>query len=285
MQIHTLETGYFKLDGGAMFGIVPRQLWESKNPPDDKNLCTWSMRCLLVQTERKNILVDTGIGNKQDEKFRAHFEPHGTDTLIGSLANLGLRPEDITDVLLTHLHFDHVGGAVRRDESGELVPTFPKATYWTNERHWKWALDPNPKEAASFLKENILPLQEHKVVSFIDVSDQDVPWLPGIDLRFVYGHTEAMMLPIFTLGEKRIIYAADLVPSTHHISLPWVMSYDVRPLDTLKEKKRLLNEAEDHGDLLLFEHDPKVTGGVLGRNAKGRMVLKKEMSVVDFLHP
>jgi len=284
MQITTIETGFFKLDGGAMFGVVPRQLWERKNPPDTNNMCTWSMRCLLIRTDNRIILVDTGLGNKQDEKFRKHFEPHGTDTLTGSLANLELEPGDITDVLLTHLHFDHVGGAVRRDESGDLIPTFPNATYWTNERHWKWALDPNPREAASFLKENLLPLQEHKVLEFIDVSDQDVNWLPGIDLRFLYGHTEAMMMPIITNGDKRMIYCADLLPSSYHIGLPWVMSYDVRPLHTMSEKKRILNEAMDHGDLLVFEHDPHVQSGVLGKDEKGRIGLEQEVDLRDFFN-
>ena len=283
MKIQILETGYFKLDGGAMFGIVPKPMWERKNPPDEKNLCTWSMRCLLVQTEGRNIIFDTGLGDKQDAKFRSFFEPHGTDSLIGSLQQKGLQPEEITDVFITHLHFDHVGGAISRDESGSLIPTFPNATYWTNEVHWNWALNPNPREAASFLQENILPLKHHNVLSFIDVSDKDVNWLPGIDIRFVYGHTEAMMVPIFTIGDKRIIYCADVLPSSFHIGLPWIMSYDIRPLDTLSEKKKLLEEALDHGDLLLFEHDPKIVAGVLGRNAKGRIVLDHESSIASFL--
>ncbi|NRB61826.1 MAG: MBL fold metallo-hydrolase [Saprospiraceae bacterium] len=283
MKIQILETGYFKLDGGAMFGIVPKPMWERKNPPDEKNLCTWSMRCLLVQTEGRNIIFDTGLGDKQDAKFRSFFEPHGTDSLIGSLQQKGLQPEEITDVFITHLHFDHVGGAISRDESGSLIPTFPNATYWTNEVHWNWALNPNPREAASFLQENILPLKHHNVLSFIDVSDKDVNWLPGIDIRFVYGHTEAMMVPIFTIGDKRIIYCADVLPSSFHIGLPWIMSYDIRPLDTLSEKKKLLEEALDHGDLLLFEHDPKIEGRVLGRNAKGRIVLDHESSIASFL--
>lgn len=283
MTIKTIETGLFKLDGGAMFGVVPRQLWERKNTPDDNNMCTWSMRCLLIQTEDRNILIDTGIGTKQGEKFRKHFEPHGENNLHDSLRAAGLFYEDVTDVLLTHLHFDHVGGAIYRDDSGELVPTFPHATYWTNEVHWNWALDPNPREAASFLPENLLPLQHHGVLEFIDVSEKDVSWMPGIDLRFLYGHTEAMMMPIITVGEKRIIYCADLLPSSFHIGLPWVMSYDVRPLHTMSEKERLLNEALDHGDLLFFEHDPRVNSGILGRNEKGRISLRREMNLEEFL--
>lgn len=282
MKLTTIDTGRFKLDGGAMFGVVPKQLWVRKNPPDDKNMCTWAMRCLLIQTNDRNILIDTGIGDKQDDKFRKHFEPHGDHTLLGSLREAGLHPDDITDVLLTHLHFDHVGGAVRRDESGDLVPTFPEAVYWTNELHWNWALNPNPREAASFLPENLMPLYHHRVLEFIDVSDKDVAWLPGIDLRFLYGHTEAMMMPILTIGDRRLIYCADLLPSSHHLGLPWVMSYDVRPLDTMKEKEKLLHEALDHQDLLFFEHDPMVHSGLLGRNAKGRIVLAEEMSHTQF---
>lgn len=266
-----------------MFGVVPKQLWERKNTPDDNNMCTWSMRCLLIQTEDRNILIDTGIGTKQGEKFRKHFEPHGADNLHDSLREAGLFFEDITDVLLTHLHFDHVGGAIYRDEGGELVPTFPNATYWSNEVHWNWALDPNPREAASFLPENLLPLQHHGVLEFIDVSEKDVSWLPGIDLRFLYGHTEAMMMPIITVGEKRIIYCADLLPSSYHLGLPWVMSYDVRPLHTMSEKERLLNEALDYGDLLYFEHDPRVKSGILGRNEKGRITLRREVGLEEFL--
>lgn len=283
MTIKTIETGLFKLDGGAMFGVVPKTLWERKNAPDANNMCTWSMRCLLIQMEDRNILVDTGIGTKQGEKFRQHFEPHGADSLHDSLREAGLYFEDITDVLLTHLHFDHVGGAIYRDDSGDLVPTFPNATYWSNEVHWNWALDPNPREAASFLPENLLPLQHHGVLEFVDVSEKDVSWLPGIDLRFLYGHTEAMMMPIITVGEKRIVYCADLLPSSYHVGLPWVMSYDVRPLHTMAEKERLLNEALAHGDLLFFEHDPKVSSGILARNEKGRITLRREMGVEEFL--
>lgn len=150
MKLTFLPTGFFKLDGGAMFGVVPKQLWQNLNPPDENNLCTWAMRCLLIETEDRKILVDTGIGDKQDERFRSHFHPHGEDSLLGSLAKEGLEVEDITDVLLTHLHFDHVGGAVKYDKSGRLVPTFPNATYWTSDRHWQWAINPNPREAASF---------------------------------------------------------------------------------------------------------------------------------------
>ena len=166
LKITSIPTGFFKLDGGAMFGVVPRRLWQRTQQPDENNMCTWAMRCLLIETGDRKILVDTGLGDKQDDKFRSHFEPHGTDSLLGSLKNNGYSPEDITDVFLTHLHFDHVGGAVTRNDQGELVPTFPNATYWTNQKHYDWALNPNPRERASFLKENFVPLQEYGVLKF-----------------------------------------------------------------------------------------------------------------------
>jgi len=186
MKIHPINTGFFKLDGGAMFGVVPKTMWKRLNPPDENNLCTWAMRCLLVQDGDKNILIDTGIGNKQDERFRSHFHPHGEDSLLGSLEELGLKAEDITDVLFTHLHFDHSGGAVSKDEEGNLVPTFPKAIYWTNQAHWDWAMNPNPREKASYLKENFVPLLEAGVLEFIDFGGkQEVEW-EGIQLRLLY---------------------------------------------------------------------------------------------------
>lgn len=270
MKLHTIETGFLKLDGGAMFGIVPKRLWQKLNPPDDNNLCTWSMRCLLVETDNRKILIDTGIGDKQDEKFRSHFEPHGDKNLISSLAEKGFQPEDITDVFLTHLHFDHVGGAVKYKD-GKLVPTFPNATYWSNEVHWRWAMEPNDREKASFLKENFVPLQEADVLRFIDVQKDDLEWLPGFKLRFVYGHTEAMMVPILETNGKTLIYCADVIPSSFHIGMPYVMSYDVRPLLTLEEKERILKEGITYGHSLLFEHDPKSVGAALRLDEKGRI--------------
>ncbi|MEM6378872.1 MAG: MBL fold metallo-hydrolase [Bacteroidota bacterium] len=272
MQIHIIETGFFKLDGGAMFGVVPKRLWQGMHAPDDNNMCTWSMRCLLVEMEDRKILVDTGIGNKQDDKFRSHFEPHGDVNLLGSLAAKGFKAEDITDVLLTHFHFDHIGGAVTRSESGDLVPTFPNATYWTNEAHYNWAMDPNPREKASFLKENFVPLAEHKVLKNIAFPTNQINWLPGIDLRLLYGHTEAMMMPILKIADKRIYFGVDLLPSSFHISMPFVMSYDIRPLKTLEEKANLYEEIVDDPDaIVVFEHDPKTVAATLVRNERGRV--------------
>ncbi len=276
ITITSIPTGFFKLDGGAMFGVVPRRLWQRTHPPDENNMCTWAMRCLLIETADRKILVDTGLGDKQNDKFRSHFEPHGTDSLLGSLDKNGLTPEDITDVFLTHLHFDHVGGAVKRDAEGALVPTFPNATYWTNQKHYDWALNPNPREKASFLKENFVPLQEHGVLKFIPVKEGGVEWIPGIKVHFAYGHTEAMMLPEIDQGDHNILYCADLIPSQFHLGKPYVMSYDIRPLVTIKEKTWLLERAINENLVLFFEHDPVLDRAEITLNDRGRHVVKKE---------
>lgn len=267
LQIHTIEQGKFKLDGGAMFGVVPRQLWTKLNTPDDNNMCTWSMRSLLIVDGDRIVLIDTGIGTKQSDKFRSHFEPFGHESYHADLKNLGYSPEDITDVFLTHLHFDHVGGALYYDSQGKVHATYPNAKYWSNELHYQWAIKPNPRESASFLKENILPLQDMGILHMIDVQD-DIKFTDNISVRFLYGHTEAMMMPIIHTAKQRIFYSADLFPSTGHIGLPYVMSYDVRPLDTLKEKAMLFEDFEMN-DLLLFEHDKTVEAATLVKNERG----------------
>lgn len=253
MKLHTINTELFKLDGGAMHGVVPKQLWNKLNPADENNLCTWSMRCLLIEEGNRLVLVDTGIGNKQDNKFFGHYHLHGEDTLEKSIVAAGFSKDDITDVFLTHLHFDHVGGAVSR-YGEKLVPTFKNATYWSNEAHWDWATKPNPREKASFLKENILPLQESGQLKFID-NKQDVSFMEHFKVRFVNGHTESMMLPLLNYKGREILYCADLLPSIHHMPLPWVMGYDTRPLETIKEKELFLNEAASKNWLLYMEHD------------------------------
>jgi len=281
MKFHSIETGKFKLDGGAMFGVVPRQLWSKLNPPDENNMCTWSMRCLLVESGGRKILIDTGMGNKQDERFRSHFEPHGEDDLIQSIKRKGFSAEDITDVLITHFHFDHVGGAVKKDKKGKLIPTFPNATYWSSDAHFDWAMDPNFRERASFLKENFQPLRDSGVMNFIDV-EQDLEWIEGIKLKFMFGHTEAMMLPVFPLGEsKKLVYMADLLPSTAHIRMPYVMSYDIRPLQTLKEKREFFEEAIDEDYFLFLEHDPFNELCRIEKNEKGRFALKETLSLKE----
>ncbi|MET3113239.1 glyoxylase-like metal-dependent hydrolase (beta-lactamase superfamily II) [Pedobacter sp. CG_S7] len=254
MKLHTIDTGLFKLDGGAMFGVVPKTIWQKSNPADERNLCTWAMRCLLIEDGDRLILIDNGIGNKQDEKFLSHYFLHGEETLDSSLANKGFNRADITDVFLTHLHFDHCGGSIIR-EGDQLVPAFKNATYWSNAKHWDWAVYPNDREKASFLKENILPIQESGQLKFIEDTD-GIQFHEGINIRFTFGHTDAMMLPQIQYKDKTILYMADLLPSVGHIPLPYVMAYDVFPLKTLVEKKAFLQEATDNNYILYLEHDP-----------------------------
>lgn len=274
MKLISINSGFFKLDGGAMFGVVPKRLWQKLTVPDEDNLCTWAMRCLLIDAGERKILVDTGMGHKQDPRFRSHFIPWGQEAFLQDLAAQGYQPADITDVLLTHLHFDHVGGAIQFDAKGQPEPTFPKARYWSNPLHWAWAERPNAREAASFLQENFMPLKDWGLLDMIDPSAQDVEWLPGIRLRFVYGHTEAMILPIIDTPTGTVAYCADLIPSRWHVRMPYVMAYDVRPLETLKEKERLLNEAADGAFQLYFEHDPQSASGEVYRDEKGHIQLK-----------
>jgi glyoxylase-like metal-dependent hydrolase (beta-lactamase superfamily II) len=267
MNIHTIDTGFFKLDGGAMFGVVPKSIWNKTNPADENNLCTWAMRCLLIEDGDRLILIDTGIGNKQGEKFFSHYYLHGAASLDSSLAAHSFHKDNITDVFLTHLHFDHVGGAVIR-ENEKLIPAFKNATYWSNEKHWEWAAAPNEREKASFLKENILPIQESGRLKFIPVED-GIQFNDNIDVRFVYGHTEAMMLPLIKYNDKQILYMADLLPSVGHIPLPYVMAYDMFPLQTLTEKKALLNEIVENNYILFLEHDPLNECCTLQQTEKG----------------
>ena len=265
MKLHVIHAGTFKLDGGAMFGVVPKVLWNRHQPADDNNRCTWAMRCLLIEAHGKRILIDTGMGTKQDAKFRSHFEPGGPE-LIDSLADKGYAPADITDVVLTHLHFDHCGGAVKRDDEGGLTPTFPNATYWSERAHWAWATDPNDREKASFLGENILPLLEHEVLEFVN---EDTEIIPELSFMLAHGHTDSMLIPKLETDDGTLVFMADLLPSPTHIPLPWVMGYDIRPMQTLREKEVFLEEALDGGYVLFFEHDPAVECCVLTETKKG----------------
>lgn len=257
MKLYKIDTGFFKLDGGAMFGVVPKKLWQRTNPADENNLCTWAMRCLLVEDGDRLMLIDTGIGNKQSEKFFGFYDLHETQGLSTALAQHGFSTNDITDVFLTHLHFDHVGGAIQWDAKKEqLEPVFKNATYWSNEKHWKWATEPNAREKASFLGENINPLKESGQLKFLDSAN----WIlkdafPNIDVLFANGHTDAQMIPIINTGKEKLVFCADLLPSTGHIPLPFVMGYDTRPLLTLDEKGKFLSQAASENWKLMLEHD------------------------------
>ena len=276
MQLFSINTGFFKLDGGAMFGVVPKSIWNKVNPADENNLCSWALRCLLIKEGDRLILVDNGNGDKQDAKFFSHYHLHGEDTLDKSLAKHGFQRDDITDVILSHLHFDHCGGTIRR-EGDKLIPNFKNATVWSNEEHWQWAVHPNDREKASFLKENILPIKESGQLKFIPIPNRENPlqqlaaakFSDSISIRIADGHTRAMMLPQIQYKDRTVVFMADLLPSQGHIPLPYVMGYDMFPMTTLEEKKTFLEEAVDNNYILFFEHDPKVECCTLQRTEKG----------------
>lgn len=277
MNLFSINAGFFKLDGGAMFGVVPKSIWNKINPADENNMCSWALRCLLIEDGNRLVLVDNGMGDKQDAKFFGHYYLHGDYTLEKSLAAQGFSRDDITDVILTHLHFDHCGGSIIL-EGERLVPAFKNAVYWSNERHWKWATEPNAREKASFLKENILPIAESGQLKFIETSAAEFP--PNIALRQVFGHTDAMMLPQVQYKGKTLLYMADLLPSAGHIPLPYVMAYDMFPLTTLSEKKSFLTEAVENNYTLFFEHDPLIECCTLQQTEKG-MKMKESFKLSD----
>jgi glyoxylase-like metal-dependent hydrolase (beta-lactamase superfamily II) len=272
VQVFTVHTGNFKLDGGAMFGVVPKSIWNKINPADENNMCSWAMRCLLIQDGKRNILIDNGIGNKQDEKFFSYYYLHGENSLDSSLKKIGISRADITDVVLTHLHFDHCGGSIERNSEGNLVPAFPNATYWSNSDHWQWATHPNPREKASFLKENILPIQESGQLKYLKKGEN---LTDNISFEWVYGHTEAMMLPVTKFKGRTLMFMADLIPSAGHVPLPYIMAYDMRPLETLSEKELILGKLADENGILFMEHDPLVECVTVERTDKGFRVKDK----------
>ncbi len=271
MKLTPIETGNLKLDGGAMFGVVPKVMWSKVYPADENNLANWAMRCLLVEDGNRKVLIDNGIGSKQDERFLKHYYLNGEATLASSLEKAGLKPEDITDMVITHMHFDHCGGSVKytADKSGFEL-TFPNATYWVSRKQYEWATHPNRREKASFLKENILPIEESGHLKMIE---EEGEYIPGIDFKLYSGHTDGQLIPhIRVTNDKTVVFMADLMPSAAHIPMPWIMAYDTRPLLTLKDRERFYKEALENNYILFFEHDLYHEAAVLENTPKGARV-------------
>jgi glyoxylase-like metal-dependent hydrolase (beta-lactamase superfamily II) len=255
MKIYKIETGNLMLDGGALFGVVPKSMWAEKYPANEKNLCNLSMRSMLVAAGGRMILIDTGIGNKQDDKFFSYYYLNGTDTLEGSLEKAGFSMNDITDVVLTHLHFDHCGGGVEYNEDNIPVPAFKNARYWVSRQQWEWAESPNQREKSSFLKENFVPVKEKGQLEFIE---KDSEIVPGIELRLFNGHTDGQIIPFIRYNNKTLVFVGDLIPTSAHVPLSWLCAYDTKPLVAFDEKKEFLEEALKNGYTLFFEHDINV---------------------------
>lgn len=280
MKLIPIETGNLKLDGGAMFGVVPKVMWSKVYPCDENNLCNWAMRCLLVVDEDRVILIDNGIGNKQDEKWLRHYYLNGDATLEGSLAAAGYKPEDVTDVILTHMHFDHCGGSVKwNDDHTAYELAFPNATYWTSQKQFDWATKPNRREKASFLKENILPIQESGKLKLIDDEGE---YIPNITFKLYHGHTEGQLIPHIRYNGKTVVFMADLMPSAAHIPMPWIMAYDTKPLQTLDDRERFYAEALDNDYILFFEHDLYNEAGTIENTERGVKV-KQTGKLADLL--
>jgi glyoxylase-like metal-dependent hydrolase (beta-lactamase superfamily II) len=279
MKLHVIHSGNFKLDGGAMFGVIPKVIWNTLNPADEKNLCNWAMRCLLLEDGNKKILIDTGIGNKQSDKFFGYYYLNGNHSISSSLNDIGLTHGDITDVLLTHLHFDHVGGAVIQNSEGKLLPAFPNATYHVTEKQWNHALKPNAREKASFLKENFLPLQEAGVLNFVKHGEL---LTTNLRIRSVNGHTMGMITPEIYCNGQTVVYCADLIPSSAHVPVHYTMGYDIEPLVVMREKEELYAEM-DANTLYFFEHDLETACARLTRNERGQMVIAEKGNLSDLL--
>jgi glyoxylase-like metal-dependent hydrolase (beta-lactamase superfamily II) len=278
MKLHTIETGHFKLDGGAMFGVVPKSIWHKLNPADNNNMISLAMRCLLIEDGDRLILIDNGMGNKQDDKFFGYYFLHGNHTLEKSLNAAGFTATDITDMVLTHLHFDHCGGSIKWNaDHTKYETTFRNATYWISEEHWNETMAPNPREKASFLKENIVPIEESGQLKLIQAGDRIYD---QVDFRYSYGHTTGMMHPIIHYKGKTIMFMADMIPTQAHIPIPYVMGYDVRPLNSMEEKATTLIEAAEKEMILFFEHDPLLEACTVQQTEKG-IRLKEQISLKD----
>ncbi len=273
MKLYPIETGNLKLDGGAMFGVVPKVMWQKAYPADENNLCNWAMRCLLVVDGNRHILIDNGIGNKQNEKWLKHYYLNGDNTLESSLTKINETPADITDVILTHMHFDHCGGSIKwnNDKSGYKL-AFPNATYWVSQKQYEWATNPNRREKASFLKENIMPLKESGKLKLVDAEGE---FIPNIKFVMYNGHTDGQIIPHINVNGNTVVFMADLLPSTAHIPMPWIMAYDTRPLLTLKDKERFFKNAISNNYILFFEHDFYNEACTLQNTPKGARIKKQ----------
>jgi glyoxylase-like metal-dependent hydrolase (beta-lactamase superfamily II) len=271
MQIYVIDAGHFKLDGGAMFGVVPKTIWHKQMPADENNLCSWAMRCLLIDTGKQLILVDSGMGDKQDARWQGFYFRHGEGDLTNSIKKVGYYPNEITDVLSTHLHFDHCGGCVKWNTAKDTLElVFPNANYWTHSEHWETAIRPNQREKATFLKENIIPMQETGALKFTDTVEK--PFGENIDLLYSDGHTEKMIMPKIKIDGKTYLFIADTIPSHAHIPIPYVMGYDVRPLQTMDEKESILKQAVEENWTIIFDHDPLHEAATIQLTEKGYRV-------------
>lgn len=279
MKLYKIECGNFKLDGGAMFGVVPKSLWNKVYPADENNMCNLATRCLLVETKDRKVLIDTGLGNKQSDKFFSYYYLNGSYSLDGSLSLSGYSREDITDVILTHLHFDHCGGAVSKTSDGKFEPTFPNATYWVSGAQWHWAMDPNPREKASFLIENYEALEQSGKLRFVD---QETFFSKNIQLRFFNGHTEGLMIPFIDCKNHTLVFTGDLLPTAANIPTSWVCGYDTKPLISMQEKEAFLQEALSNNYVLFFEHDIYHECCTLKSTEKG-IRMDKSLTLEEFI--